>query len=162
VPPLVEVMAELANAALVILLAGFIGFEREAARRPAGLRTHIVVALASWLLVRVGLIATTMSDRSDPIRIVQAVIYGISFIGAGTIFTAGAKHAHVVGLTTAASLLATTSIAVAVGFGQHLLACIVTALILLVLMALRSVERLLARINHDRSAGDVRHGDDAG
>jgi putative Mg2+ transporter-C (MgtC) family protein len=139
-----EHLPQLGNAALVVLLSGLIGYEREARRRPAGLRTHILVGLAAWLLVEVGIsvadgYATT--HNSDPIRIVQAVVYGVSFIGAGTIFTAGRDKNRIVGLTTAATLLATTAIAVAVGFRERFLACAITALILIVLVALGALER---------------------
>jgi putative Mg2+ transporter-C (MgtC) family protein len=141
---LLDQVPQLGNAALVVLLSGLIGFEREARRRPAGLRTHILVGLAAWLLVAVGI---TVAERyaemrsADPIRIVQAVVYGVSFIGAGTIFTGGRDQNRVIGLTTAATLLATTAIAVAVGFGERFLACAITGMILLVLVVLGFFER---------------------
>ena len=141
---LLEHLPELADAGLVILLSGAIGFEREAKGRPAGLRTHILVGLSSWLLVVVGIEVTMRYSGvrpADPIRIVQAVVYGISFIGAGTIFVAGRTKHHIVGLTTAATLLATTSIAISVGFGERFLAVVVTVVILIVLTVLGSLER---------------------
>jgi putative Mg2+ transporter-C (MgtC) family protein len=154
-PSFTEHLPQLANAALVILLSGLIGFEREARRRPAGLKTHIVVGLSAWLLVEIGLTVTHRyvgadSVAPDPIRIVQAIVYGISFIGAGTIFSAGGREAaRIVGLTTAASLLATTSIAIAVGFGERFIACAVTAMILLVLVVIGALERRLVAAKRD-------------
>lgn len=145
--PLLEHLPLLADAGLVVLLSGLIGFEREARQRPAGLKTHMVVGLSAWLLVNLGLKVTDQfigarSVTADPIRIVQAIIYGISFIGAGTIFQAGPRN-RILGLTTAASLLATTSIAIAVGFGERILAAAVTAMILIVLVVFGAVERRL-------------------
>ncbi|HEY2921955.1 MAG TPA: MgtC/SapB family protein, partial [Candidatus Binatia bacterium] len=80
--------------ALAILLGGIIGIEREVANKPAGFRTHMLVAGAAALLVglgdalirRFGASVDSELISSDPIRIVGAVITGISFLGAGTIF----------------------------------------------------------------------------
>src|SRR5687767_7867318 len=100
-----EVLAEVA---LAMLLGGLIGFERELAERPAGLRTHMMVAGAATLLVALGdvflLRVTEGSARelhADPIRIVEAVVTGVSFLGAGAIFRRGGES-PVEGLTTAA------------------------------------------------------------
>ena len=80
--------------------------------------------------------------RSDPIRIVEAIITGVSFLGAGTIFRRG-RSDHVEGLTTAASLLMSAAVGISVALNQIPLAVGVTALSLLVLWALRRVERRL-------------------
>src|SRR5687768_4476514 len=85
-----EVIGEVA---LAMLLGGVIGFERELADKPAGFRTQMLVAGAAALLVGLGdaMMLRFMSDTKlqvtgDPIRIVEAIITGISFLGAGTIF----------------------------------------------------------------------------
>ena len=149
-----EHLPQLADAGLVVLLSGLIGFEREANHRPAGLRTHILVGIATWLLVDVGSSVTesfvgVRSVTPDPIRIVQAVVYGISFIGAGTIFTSSRTKTGIIGLTTAATLLATTAIAVSVGFGERFLACAVTVIILVVLVVLGALERKIGAAKSD-------------
>ena len=79
--------------ALAMLLGAVIGYEREAANKPAGLRTHMLVSGAAALLVGLGFAlieeAAGREDQTiaaDPTRIVQAIIIGIGFLGAGTIF----------------------------------------------------------------------------
>jgi putative Mg2+ transporter-C (MgtC) family protein len=122
------------------LLGGLIGLERELANRPAGLRTHAVLAAAAALLVGLTdfLIGHFVEEtapailRADPIRIVEAIVTGVGFIGAGTIF----RHRHdnaIEGLTTAASMLLVAAIGVAVAMRQLLLAVIVTILTLVLL-----------------------------
>ena len=103
-----EIIAEVG---LAMLLGGLIGFERESADKPAGFRTHMLVAGAATLLVGLGDALLTSFDVetgtqivSDPIRIVEAIITGVSFLGAGTIFRSE-RGETVRGLTTAASLL---------------------------------------------------------
>lgn len=134
--------------ALAMLLGGVIGFEREHANKPAGLRTHMLIAGAAALLVTLGdaLVARFALDapdgqiRSDPIRIVEAVITGISFLGAGTIFRHN-RGGHIEGLTTAASMLITGGIGIATALGQFLTAGGATVLALLVLRGAALLER---------------------
>lgn len=127
-------------------LGGAIGFERELKDRPAGFRTHMLVAGTAALLL--GLSRMVLEDghyagtglRIDPLRLVEAVVAGVSFIGAGTIF-ASRSGEGVQGITTAASLLAVAAIGITVGFRYHLLALAITLLTLAVLTVLRWVER---------------------
>lgn len=150
----VDPMAQLAvvgASGFAMLLGGVIGYERELRNRPAGFRTHMLVAGAAALVVGIGRIA--MSDpmldaedvRIDPLRLVEAVIAGVAFIGAGTIFGRRGDGDQVAGITTAATLLAVAVIGVAAGFGYHWLAAAATALAMVVLTLLRFVERRLAR-----------------
>ena len=93
-------------------LGGVIGYDRAASDKPAGLRTHMLVAAAAALFVGLAhIIVRTfgagMPDqtvRSDPIRVYEAIITGISFLGAGTIIRHRGDD-RVEGITTAASLL---------------------------------------------------------
>jgi putative Mg2+ transporter-C (MgtC) family protein len=130
-----------------ILLAGAlsaaIGWEREARGRPAGLRTHIIMGLSAALLVSlgdvlVGRYSGVAGTQIDPLRIMEAIVAGVSFIGAGTIFVSGKNDVR--GLTTAASLLATTIVALATGLGLYVLAVVTTLVLLLVLRLLPHVE----------------------
>ncbi|MEH6421442.1 MgtC/SapB family protein [Pseudomonas sp. CGJS7] len=132
--------------AYAMVLGGAIGFERELKNRPAGFRTHMLVAGASSLLVGMGQLAVIdprlrmpFLVNMDPMRLVEAVIAGVSFIGAGTIFAwRGGKD--VAGITTAASLLMVAVIGASTGLRYHLLALAATLLTLLVLVTLNRVE----------------------
>lgn len=136
-------------------LGGAIGFERELKNRPAGFRTHMLVAGTAALLL--GLSRMVLEDahyagtglQIDPLRLVEAVVAGISFIGAGTIFASRGGHS-VQGITTAASLLTVAAIGITVGFRYYVLAFAVTVLALVVLTTLRVIER---RMVPDRKTG---------
>ena len=147
-----EQMWVLAGVAYSMLLGGVIGLERELKDRPAGFRTHMLVAGAAAFLIGIGQLLMldpqyTRRDllTVDPLRLVEAVVAGVSFIGAGTIF-AHRGGAAIAGITTAASLLMVAVIGVSVGFRYFLIATAVTLLTLLVLTLLNVLERrLLAR-----------------
>lgn len=134
-----------AAVAIATVLGAAVGTERELADRPAGLRTHAILAAAACLLVRLGDIllthfaadATPGVLRADPIRIVEAVVTGTAVLGAGTIFRHRGPHEHVEGLTTAASLLLVAAIGISVALGQILVAVAITALTLILLRVVR-------------------------
>jgi putative Mg2+ transporter-C (MgtC) family protein len=141
----------LEEVALAMLLGGLIGFEREMADKPAGFRTNMLVAGAAALLVGLSNSLTEHfgdsmggTMRTDPVRVVEAIITGISFLGAGTIFRRSASE-QVQGLTTAASLLVCGGIGIAVALRQFWVAVGATLLALVVLRGLRFIERLLRR-----------------
>lgn len=135
------------GAGYAMVLGGAIGFERELKSRPAGFRTHMLVAGASSLLIGMGQLAM-MDPRfrlpfmitMDPMRLVEAVIGGVAFIGAGTIFASRGGRA-VSGITTAASLLMAAVIGASTGLRYHWLALAATLLTLLVLTVLNWSER---------------------
>ena len=133
--------AALLDMALALLLGGAIGWERERARRSAGLRTHMLVAAGAALFVALGqgliqgVVATGGPLQADPLRLLEAVVAGVGFLGAGTI-VAGRGSGRVSGLTTAASLWLTSAIGIAVGLERHLLAAGSTALVVAVLAVL--------------------------
>lgn len=142
-----EQLQYLLSVAIAMVLGGLLGFEREIANKPAGFRTHMLVAGAAALLIGLGdVLAQRFSLESynealriDPIRIVEAIITGISFLGAGTIFRRE-SGGMVEGLTTAASILLASGIGIAVALQQYVLAVGVTVLSLLVLRAMRYVD----------------------
>jgi putative Mg2+ transporter-C (MgtC) family protein len=137
--------------ALAMLLGALIGLEREFKEKPAGLRTHILVAGASALLVALGDIIATQFYidlgqqvvQADPTRIMEAVIIGVSFVGAGTIIRSRSGE-RVEGLTTAASLLIAAGVGICVVLSQIILAVGVTILVLVTLRGLGYIERRLA------------------
>lgn len=131
---MVEDAVLLGKVALAALLGGLIGLEREVAQKPAGLRTNMLVSAVSALLVGLGFnlaLAFPVDSliRSDPIRIIEAIIVGISFLGAGTIFRA---KGDVQGLTTGASLLMAGGVGLSVGLERYLLAGGVAVLTLVI------------------------------
>ncbi|MCX6009890.1 MAG: MgtC/SapB family protein [Chloroflexi bacterium] len=116
---------------LATALGAGIGYQRERANKPAGLRTHILISLGSALFTVVSIFG--FGDGVDVSRVAAGVVTGIGFIGAGVIFR-GIRGDHVAGLTTAASIWATASIGLAAGAGMYLIATVVAAIAVLVLM----------------------------
>ena len=143
-----EIVGEVA---LAMLLGGLIGFEREVADKPAGFRTQMLVAGAACLLVGLGdamLLRFLAEGKSnvtgDPIRIVEAIVAGVSFLGAGTIFRKDASE-QVQGLTTAASILLCAALGISIALRQFVLAIGATILALIVLRGLTGIEKRLAK-----------------
>jgi putative Mg2+ transporter-C (MgtC) family protein len=140
----------LARVAAAMFLGGLIGLERERTDRPAGFRTHMLVAGSGALLY--GLVAALVQEshqehpnqilRADPVRVIEALVTGISFLGAGTIFVSGRKNT-VRGLTTAASLLLSGCMGLAVGMEHYVAAVGVTVFVLVVLWGGRKIEEAL-------------------
>ncbi|RRN57179.1 MgtC/SapB family protein [Pseudoxanthomonas sp. SGNA-20] len=142
----IEQLRVLPAVVYAMALGGAIGFERELKNRPAGFRTHMLVAGTSALLLGLGRMVLEDDHyagtglRIDPLRLVEAVVAGVSFIGAGTIF-ASRKGDGVQGITTAASLLTVAAIGITVGFGYLALGLAIALLTLAVLTVLRWFER---------------------
>ncbi|MCA9968708.1 MAG: MgtC/SapB family protein [Anaerolineales bacterium] len=133
---------------LAMILGGAIGFEREAADKPAGLRTHMIVAGAAALLTGLGRFLVPQLGvaesfiQIDPIRMIEAVVTGITFLGAGTIIrNNGRGEGSVEGLTTAASLLLVGALGIGTALHQFVLTIGATALMLVVLRVLKYVSR---------------------
>ncbi len=130
---------------LTLVLSGLIGLERQVHRRDAGLRTHILVALGSCLIMLTSLyVFDIYKDQVslDPVRIAAGVVTGIGFLGAGTIIR---ESDGVRGLTTAASLWVAAGIGLAVGTGFCKIAIYTTVLVLIVLHFLRYLEVPLSK-----------------
>ncbi|MFQ6042587.1 MAG: MgtC/SapB family protein [Candidatus Poribacteria bacterium] len=133
---------------LAMALGGLIGLEREFHGRAAGLRTHILVCLGSTIIMIASMqlyerYADLMSDstvRIDPGRIASGIVAGIGFLGAGVILRSGQS---VRGLTTAACIWFVAGLGIAIGIGLYLLAAETTVLALIILFALKQVERYI-------------------
>jgi putative Mg2+ transporter-C (MgtC) family protein len=127
--------------AIALVLSGVLGWERKSTGKAAGVRTHMLVGMGSALFVILGELFVLRfreygtDTRFDPLRIVQAVVTGISFLGAGTIFVAR-DEGRVKGLTTAAAIWVTAAVGMLVGLERYLLAAISTALVFVVLHVL--------------------------
>jgi putative Mg2+ transporter-C (MgtC) family protein len=122
-----------AQIALAILLGAAIGLERELSAQPAGLRTHMLVALGAVIVSLAGAHAVI----SNPATLAAPVITGVGFLGGGAILREGTG---VRGLTTAASLWVTAAVGVAVGLQQWLPATAATVLAISVLIVVRRLE----------------------
>ena len=132
--------------ALAVLFSGVIGYEREHSHRPAGFRTHILVAVGSALVMMTsGYVFNEYAGTFDPTRLGAQVISGIGFLGAGTILREGFS---VKGLTTAASLWAVSCIGLAVGAGYYTGALVSTIVIYL---TLNTFKRFVIRGNPSKN-----------
>ncbi len=138
-----EILLRLVCAMIVGLV---IGTEREYTHRPAGMRTHILVALGACVAAVTGELLfhhyTPMGGSADPARLSAQVITGVGFLGAGTIMKEGLS---VKGLTTAASVWAVACLGIASGFGYYALAILGMVLILVTLTIFEWVQKLLLR-----------------
>jgi len=124
-------------------LGTLVGWERQLGRKPAGLRTHVLVCLGSTMMVLLvpHAIAAYPDKNFDPTRIAHGVITGIGFLGAGSVIR---HEGFVHGLTTAASVWMVAAIGLAVGMHAYPLAVTGTVLALVVLEFYRWVERFLS------------------
>jgi putative Mg2+ transporter-C (MgtC) family protein len=138
--------------AIAALFSAAIGYERERTGKQAGLRTHMLVAVGAALFVSFTELFTIEAQplapappagnfrvQIEPLATVEAIVTGISFLGAGTIFVSGGKE-RVRGLTTAASIWVTAAVGIAVGLERYVLALGSTILILLILHAMQRLE----------------------
>ncbi|MCX6000920.1 MAG: MgtC/SapB family protein [Chloroflexi bacterium] len=116
---------------LAAVLGAIIGFQREKAGKPAGLRTHILIAMGSALFTVVSIYG--FGSTADPARIAAGIVTGIGFIGAGVIFR-GMRGDKVMGITTAASIWITAAIGIAAGAGLYIIAAASAIVTLVVLM----------------------------
>jgi putative Mg2+ transporter-C (MgtC) family protein len=137
----------------VLIAAGLgaaIGLERELRDQPAGLRTHMLVALGSCLFTLVSAYgfheftaaSSTQAVRADVTRVASQIVVGIGFLGGGAILRHGGT---IRGLTTAATLWLVAAIGLAAGVGFYSSALIVTAVAIVALEGLKPLEKMLDR-----------------
>lgn len=129
-PNLRQVMVVVIRLFAATLLGALVGIQRERAGKPAGLRTHILVALGTAVFVISCSGAGMSSDGLS--RVIQGIVTGIGFVGAGSILKLSEER-DIKGLTTAASIWMTAAIGVAVGLGSLGIASLSTFFTLIVL-----------------------------
>jgi len=134
---------------IAVILGGILGFERESKDKPAGLRTNMLIAGASALLLSLGRIVVNEMEVNvpdtalgvDPTRIIHAIIVGVSFIGAGTILKSRDENT-IRYLTTAATILLSSSVGMAVALHQYLIAVGITLLGVIINAAVRRIGKI--------------------
>lgn len=122
---------------LAALLGAAIGYERERRGKDAGLRTHMLVTLGATIFILVP--ATAGMDTADASRVMQGVVSGIGFLGAGAILKQE-RGQEVKGLTTAASIWVAAAIGVSIGYGREATAVAATLVALFVLTVVHRLE----------------------
>ena len=148
---------------LACVLASVIGLEREASNKAAGLRTHMLVSLAAAtfaiLTIELAHDAAWLGEniRQDPLRVVEAVVTGIAFLGAGAIIRSGGT---VYGVTTGASIWLAGSVGLACGIGRFDIALLLVLLSLVILSLLLVLERWIVG-RRQRSTGSRASVEDA-
>src|SRR5438552_923362 len=128
------------------LFGAIVGIQRESTRKPAGLRTHILVSLATAaFVISCSSIGMSLDGLS---RVIQGIVTGIGFIGAGSILKLGEQH-EIRGLTTAANVWMTAAIGVTVGLG-NLGIGLMNTILALIILALEKLEHQLERKQTER------------
>jgi len=137
-PGIAEVTQIVLRMLLAALLGGLVGFQRERVGKAAGLRTHMLVSLGSAFFVMIPYQAgMPIADLS---RVMQGIITGVGFLGAGTILKRETDE-QIEGLTTAAGLWLTAAVGSAAGMGREASAVLGTVLALLILAFLPRVKQ---------------------
>lgn len=124
---------------LAALLGGILGWERERQDKPAGIRTHMLVAASSALVVVVSL--QSGMDTEALARVLQGLLAGVGFVCAGAILKLE-REEQVHGLTTAAGVWMTAAIGIAAGLGREMTALLSTLLVLAILLLEGPIRRL--------------------
>lgn len=133
---------------LACICGGLVGYERTNRGKGAGIRTHVIVALASALMMIVSKYGFgDLSQKADGARIAAQVVSGVGFLGAGMIYFNG-RHS-VKGLTTAAGIWATSGIGLAIGAGMYAMGIITSALIVIMQIVLHKNIRMLQTPNEE-------------
>ncbi|MDD3428746.1 MAG: MgtC/SapB family protein [Oscillospiraceae bacterium] len=138
----VNALSTVVRLVLALILGGALGVERGRKRRPAGLRTYMIVCMASALVMITGEFMLKTYGTGDPTRLGAQVISGIGFLGAGTIIITSRQ---VKGLTTAAGLWAAACMGLAVGAGFYVGAIVCGVLVLITMAAMSRLDIRLRR-----------------
>lgn len=145
----------LLDVTIALTLGGILGLEREWRKKPAGLRTNMIIAGSAALLVSLGrvvindyqVLMVAEGYGVDPIRMLHAVIVGVSFLGAGTILKS-TSGSTVMYLTTAATILMAAAIGMCIGLKQYILGVGVTVILLIVNYLFSSLNRYIHEVSN--------------
>ncbi len=139
---------------LAAVLGGLVGAERDYSGRPAGIRTNLIISISSCLFTVLSIVA--FGEGTDPSRVASQIVVGVGFLGAGALIH---QKEHVSGLTTAADIWLVAAIGMAVGVGYFTLAILVTAFIILSLMALSPLSYFLVKAGAKRRQSKAKKGE---
>lgn len=145
----------LVRLAAATVIGGMLGLNREIRGKPAGLRTHALVALGTALVTLTGVALAGHDgefDSNSVSRIIQGIAAGIGFLGGGTILKSDSGE-QISGLTTAASLWVVACLGITCGVGLWGTALVALGLALFVLIAGEAVERVLHRLLGNKGSG---------
>ncbi len=139
---------------MILLCSGLIGLERQLSKKPAGIRTSILITLGSMLFVKYSIIAGSSAHNADPARVLGQVVAGIGFLGAGTIMN---REGLIAGLTTASTIWVQAAIGAIIALGYFIDACIFSLLVLGILRGVSYLEVRL-RLSQIKDRARVREG----
>lgn len=139
---------------IAIALTGIIGFEREMRKKPAGFKTNMLVGASAALLVATGQIMVDEYETPglvdhlsyDPLRLIQAIVVGVSFIGAGTILKSEGKE-QIRYLSSAATILLSAGVGIAVSTQKYILAVGLTVIVFCINRIIGRIERRFGNRN---------------
>jgi putative Mg2+ transporter-C (MgtC) family protein len=142
---------------VLLVCVGLIGLERQISKKPAGIRTSILIGLGSMLFVKYSIIAghDNYAVNADPARVMGQVVTGIGFLGAGTIMN---KKGLVAGLTTASSIWVEAALGAVVALGYYLDAIIFSLLCVFILQGVSKLEVWLRLSRTVKGEGRFREG----
>jgi putative Mg2+ transporter-C (MgtC) family protein len=152
----VEFLDLLGRLALAAVTGAVVGIDRELQRKPAGLRTHALVSLGACVFMMIGMLTAIdpTLDLSAPGRVIQGIVAGVGFIGAGAIFRQSDRSmGH--GLTTASTIWIVAALGTAAGAGLWRTAAAVTLFAVVILMLGDPIDRWLQR-RSERTAAQLR------
>jgi putative Mg2+ transporter-C (MgtC) family protein len=141
--PSISVVEIVLRLLAAVVCGGIVGWERESKGRPAGLRTHMMVALGSGSFTLAAL--DMAGPGADPVRILQGVVTGIGFLGAGSIMQ---SRGEVQGMTTAAGIWVVGAIGAACGSGDYVMAAVTLAFAFTILFGVKKIEDRAFRNEH--------------
>ena len=150
--PFLEIVLRLGVATII---GSVLGLNREIRGKPAGMRTHALVALGTALVTLTGIVLAGHDgefDSNSVSRVIQGIVAGIGFLGGGTILKSDSGE-QISGLTTAASLWVVACLGIACGVGLWAMALVALGLALLVLILGEKVEQVLHRLLGTRGSG---------
>jgi len=133
--------------AIATIVGGILGLNRELRGKPAGFRTYAIITLGAAAITLASLQPSEHGAAPEPSllgRVVQGILTGIGFLGAGVILRDEAGNVR--GLTTAAMVFVTAILGILCGLGHWLVVAITTSLVLLVLLCGRAIERMAERL----------------